>query len=122
MAITLQISLAMTTTRLAALLLSLSMVTGCATTTGKVAGGVAGGVAAGALALGALSMSDDPCRDDCADARLIDGVVLGGAALVALVVAAVAEGHHHEPALRPSGQATSTTRSPATTFTLTTPP
>lgn len=118
MAITLQISLAMTTTRLAALLLSLSMVTGCATTTGKVAGGVA----AGALALGALSMSDDPCRDDCADARLIDGVVLGGAALVALVVAAVAEGHHHEPALRPSGQATSTTRSPATTFTLTTPP
>jgi hypothetical protein len=98
----------MSNLRFLACLLALSLSTACATSTGKVAGGVA----AGSVALGALTMSGgSDCRDDCADANLVSGMVFGGTALVALAVAVVAEAGHHENA--PSASAApSTSRLP----------
>ena len=82
-------------------LIALTLISGCATTTGKVAGGVA----VGATVLAGLTMTSS-CRDDCADANLATGIALGGTAVVAAIIAGVAEARHSEaPAATTSSRA-----------------
>ncbi len=94
------------------LFLALAIVPSCATRTGKIATGIATGAT-----LLTVGVAVSPCTDDeCGPVKAVEGTTLVGIAVVALIVAAVAEGRHHEAAplvaLKPSAPVPSAPRAP----------
>ena len=83
--------------RALSLVLVAALVPACATRTGKVAGVVS--ASASALTVAAVAA---PCSDsECEPIRAAKGSILVGTALIALIVAVVAEGRHQPEAPRP---------------------